>query len=99
MVFLLRGSRCAGVWHPTCISCKRVSACGPGGQMLFPCPDKILSRRTTMKSCSMFLTIAVFIAAAFGAGCATTTTVPGATAYTGEVWTWDEQENWVTLRQ
>jgi len=51
-----------------------------------------------MKAFATFLTISVFVAAAL-AGCATTATVPGATAFTGEVWTWDEQENWVTLRQ
>jgi len=33
------------------------------------------------------------------AGCATTSAPPGATAFTGEVWTWDEQVNTVTLRQ
>ena len=52
-----------------------------------------------MKAFSTFLTLLVFIAAALPAGCATAATVPGATAFTGEVWTWDEQENTVTLRQ
>jgi len=34
------------------------------------------------------------------AGCAATSApLPGATAFTGEVWTWDEQVNTVTLRQ
>jgi len=33
------------------------------------------------------------------AGCASTSAPPGATAFTGEVWTWDEQLNTVTLRQ
>ena len=51
-----------------------------------------------MKAFATFLTISVVVAVAL-AGCATTTTVPGATAFTGEVWTWDEQENTVTLRQ
>ena len=50
-----------------------------------------------MKAFSAFLTISVFVAATLAAGCAAT--VPGATAFTGEVWTWDEQENTVTLRQ
>jgi hypothetical protein len=52
-----------------------------------------------MKAFSTFLALLVFVAATLAAGCATTTTVPGATAFTGEVWTWDEQENTVTLRQ
>jgi hypothetical protein len=53
-----------------------------------------------MKGFSTFLTISVLAAAVIGAGCATTTTAPpGTTAFTGEVWTWDEQENTVTLRQ
>jgi hypothetical protein len=52
-----------------------------------------------MKAFSTFLTISVFVAAALAAGCATTATVPGATAFTGEVWTWDEQDNTITLRQ
>jgi hypothetical protein len=52
-----------------------------------------------MKRFSTFLVISVFVAAALGAGCATTIAAPGSTAFTGEVWTWDEQENTVTLRQ
>jgi len=53
-----------------------------------------------MKRFSTFLTIAVFVAAVLAVGCATTTAAPpGTTAFTGEVWTWDEQENTVTLRQ
>jgi translation initiation factor IF-1 len=39
------------------------------------------------------------LAAIVVAGCATTSAPPGATAFTGEVWTWDEQVNTVTLRQ
>jgi hypothetical protein len=52
-----------------------------------------------MRAFSTFLTAAVFVAATFAAGCASTATVPGATAFTGEVWTWDEQDNTITLRQ
>jgi hypothetical protein len=53
-----------------------------------------------MKAFSTFLTIFVFVAAAvLAAGCATTTAAPGSTAFTGEIWTWDEQDNTVTLRQ
>jgi len=52
-----------------------------------------------MRAFSTFLTAAVFVAATLAAGCASTSTLPGATAFTGEVWTWDEQENTVTLRQ
>ena len=52
-----------------------------------------------MKSRTAFLAVTVLIALAV-AGCATTTaTPPGTTAFTGEVWTWDEQTNTVTLRQ
>ena len=67
--------------------------------MFFPSPENILPRRITMKAFSTFLTISIFVAATLAAGCATTATVPGATAFTGEVWTWDEQENTITLRQ
>ena len=67
--------------------------------MFFPCQENILQRRITMKAFSTFLTISLFVAAALVAGCATTTAVPGATAFSGEVWTWDEQDNTVTLRQ
>ena len=52
-----------------------------------------------MKAFSMFLTLLVFVAAPLAGGCASTAMVPGATAFTGEVWTWDEQDNTVTLRQ
>jgi hypothetical protein len=52
-----------------------------------------------MKGFSTFLTIFVFVGAALWAGCATTAAAPGSTAFTGEVWTWDEQDNTVTLRQ
>jgi len=53
-----------------------------------------------MKRFSTVLTVSVFVAAVLGVGCATTTAAPpGTTAFTGEVWTWDEQENTVTLRQ
>ena len=52
-----------------------------------------------MKGFSMFLSIALFAAAALAVGCATTKPAPGTTAFTGEVWTWDEQENTITLRQ
>jgi hypothetical protein len=42
----------------------------------------------------------VLVAAVIAAGCATTTAAPpGTTAFNGEVWTWDEQDNTVTLRQ
>jgi hypothetical protein len=67
--------------------------------MFFPTPENILPRRTIMKAFSTFLTISVFVAASLMAACASTTMVPGATAFTGEVWTWDEQDNTVTLRQ
>ncbi len=46
-----------------------------------------------------FSASAVIVAAAVGAGCATTSATPPGTAFTGEVWTWDEQTNTVTLRQ
>jgi len=53
-----------------------------------------------MKAFSTFLAISVFVAAALVAGCATTTAAPpGTTAFTGELWTWDEQDNTITLRQ
>ena len=53
-----------------------------------------------MKAFPTFLTMFVFVAAVLAAGCATTTVAPpGTTAFTGEVWTWDEQDNTVTLRQ
>jgi hypothetical protein len=52
-----------------------------------------------MKGCPTFLAVLVLVAAVIGAGCATVAPPPGTTAFTGEVWTWDEQENTVTLRQ
>jgi hypothetical protein len=53
-----------------------------------------------MKHLSGFLALSVLVAASLVAGCASTSAVPpGTTAFTGEVWTWDEQENTVTLRQ
>lgn len=53
-----------------------------------------------MKRLTGFLAASVvIIAAAVGAGCATTSATPPGTAFTGEVWTWDEQTNTVTLRQ
>ena len=54
-----------------------------------------------MKRLTGFLAASVVIvaAAAVGAGCATTSAMPPGTAFTGEVWTWDEQTNTVTLRQ
>jgi hypothetical protein len=67
--------------------------------MFFPSQENILLRRITMKAFSTFLTLFIFVAAALTAGCATTAMVPGATAFSGEVWTWDEQDNTVTLRQ
>jgi translation initiation factor IF-1 len=51
-----------------------------------------------MKHLSGFLTLSLLAVVAV-AGCATTSAPPGATAFTGEVWTWDEQLNTVTLRQ
>jgi hypothetical protein len=53
-----------------------------------------------MKGFPAFLVAFVLVAAVIGAGCATATTAPpGTTAFSGEVWTWDEQENTITLRQ
>lgn len=54
-----------------------------------------------MKRFSTILTMSVFVAAVLAVGCATTTAAPppGTTAFTGEIWTWDEQENTITLRQ
>ena len=52
-----------------------------------------------MKRFSGLLIIAVLVVAVMGAGCATTSARSPATAFTGEVWTWDEQVNTVTLRQ
>jgi hypothetical protein len=52
-----------------------------------------------MKHLSGFLAVCVLIVAATVAGCATTSATPPGTAFTGEIWTWDEQTNTVTLRQ
>jgi hypothetical protein len=52
-----------------------------------------------MKHLSGFLAVSVLIAAAVLAGCASTSATSPGTAFTGEVWTWDEQTNTVTLRQ
>lgn len=52
-----------------------------------------------MKRFSGLLIISVLVVALMAAGCATTSTRSPATAFTGEVWTWDEQVNTVTLRQ
>lgn len=54
-----------------------------------------------MKRFSGVLIASVLVAAVIATGCATTTTAapPGTAAFTGEVWTWDEQDNTVTLRQ
>jgi hypothetical protein len=52
-----------------------------------------------MRGLSTFLTFCVLAVAIAASGCATAGPPPGTTAYNGMVWTWDEQENWVTLRQ
>jgi hypothetical protein len=53
-----------------------------------------------MKGLSTFLTICTLVVAVAASGCATSPAAPpGTTAFTGQVWTWSEQENWVTLRQ
>jgi len=54
-----------------------------------------------MKRFSGTLIAFVFVAAVIAIGCVSTTTAatPGTTAFSGEVWTWDEQDNTVTLRQ
>jgi hypothetical protein len=54
-----------------------------------------------MKRFSGVLIASLLVAVVIATGCATTTTAapPGTTAFSGEVWTWDEQENTVTLRQ
>lgn len=53
-----------------------------------------------MKRFPGVLIASLLVAAVIVAGCATTTVAqPGRTAFTGEIWTWDEQENTVTLRQ
>ena len=52
-----------------------------------------------MKHLSGFLAVSVLIAAAVLAGCASTSATSPGTAFTGEVWTWDEQTGTVTLRQ
>jgi hypothetical protein len=52
---------------------------------------------------SMKIAVCVLLAALVAAGCATgsqpATPAAGASTFTGEVWTWDEQTNVVTLRQ
>jgi translation initiation factor IF-1 len=67
--------------------------------MFFPQQENILPRRITMKHLSGFLAVSVLIAAAVLAGCASTSATSPGTAFTGEVWTWDEQTGTVTLRQ
>jgi len=53
-----------------------------------------------MKRSPGFLIASVLVAVVIAAGCATTMAAPpGTTAFNGEIWTWDEQENTVTLRQ
>lgn len=54
-----------------------------------------------MKRIPGVLAACLLVAVVLAAGCVTTTAVtpPGTTAFNGEVWTWDEQENTVTLRQ
>lgn len=54
-----------------------------------------------MKRFSGFLIASLLVAAVIATGCATTTpaSAQGTTAFTGEIWTWDEQENTITLRQ
>ena len=54
-----------------------------------------------MKRFARVLIASLFVATVIAAGCVTTATAasPGTTAFTGEVWTWDEQDNTVTLRQ
>jgi hypothetical protein len=53
-----------------------------------------------MKGFSGVLIACLLVAAVVAAGCATTSAAPpGTTAFNGEVWTWDEQDNTVTLRQ
>jgi translation initiation factor IF-1 len=52
-----------------------------------------------MRGLSTFLTFSVLAVAIVASGCASAGPPPGTTAYNGMVWTWDEQENWVTLRQ
>ena len=47
-----------------------------------------------------FLVVFVLVGATLVAvGCASTSAQPGQQAFTGEVWTWDEHTNTVTLRQ
>lgn len=50
-----------------------------------------------MKTLAIFS--AGFAVLLFVSGCATARSQPTGTAYTGEVWTWDEQESTVTLRR
>jgi len=51
-----------------------------------------------MKASPGVLAMSLLIVTAV-AGCATTVLTPQGEAFTGEVWTWDEQENTVTLRR
>lgn len=50
-----------------------------------------------MKTLAIFTTSLAL--SAMVSGCASTRPQPAGTAYTGEVWTWDEQESTVTLRR
>jgi hypothetical protein len=50
-----------------------------------------------MKTLAIF-TVSIAVAV-LATGCATARPQPAGTAYTGEVWTWDEQESTVTLRR
>jgi hypothetical protein len=67
--------------------------------MFFPSEENILPRRTTMKRFSAFLAMAISVMLAVGCATTTAATPPGTTAFTGEVWTWDEHDNTITLRQ
>lgn len=52
-----------------------------------------------MKGFPGFLIAALLVAVVVTAGCATAQPAPGTSAFTGEVWTWSEQDNTITLRQ
>lgn len=54
-----------------------------------------------MKRFSGFLIASLLVTVVATTGCATAQTAraPGTTAFTGEVWTWSEQDNTITLRQ
>src|SRR5262245_56798613 len=84
-------------WHSSCINYRGRPGRRSQEGNVFPQQENLLLRRTTMKQRSWFLTLSLFITAAVAAGCASTP--PKGTAFTGEVWTWDEQTNTVTLRQ